>query len=194
MIRLSDLQLGYIAGLIDGKGSIGITSFQKKNGRYQFQVRVSIHNCNKDVMNYIMSVIGCGHVNHRDRSMGLKNWKDSYTWSVTCQNAFELLGIVKDHLIIKKRQAEVAIEMQKTFLDIKENQFGCNGLPNSFIEKRMSLKSLMHDLNRKGRSTTDKVANSEKPLLCSEVTPNQAEGTIPLACVETNVQPPKGMI
>lgn len=193
MIRLTDKQLGYLACAIDAEGTIGITYYASKSGRPRFQVRVSSYNSDRRFLDFIQSLVG-GYVHHRRRDKGICNWKDMYTWFIEAQRAKEFLLLIKPELIIKKEQAEVALQMLDTYLDKENNIYGCKGFPDSLSEKRMILKNRMHELNRKGRGIVAKTANSEKPLLNSEVTPNQAEELNPLACVETNGQSPKGMI
>jgi hypothetical protein len=193
MIRLTDKQLGYLACAIDAEGTIGITYYTSKSGRPRFQVRVSSYNSDRRFLDYIHGLVG-GYIHHRRRDKGIHNWKDMYTWFIEAQKAKEFLLLIKPELIIKKQQAEVALEMLETYLDKQNNVYGCKGFPGSLSDKRMSLKNRMHELNRKGRGIVAKGVNSEKPLLNSEVTPNQAESNNSLACVETNGHPPKGMI
>jgi len=193
MIQLTDRQLGYIAGLIDGEGTIGITHYVSKSGRPRFQVRVSIYNSCGEVLNFVKELLG-GYVHHRRRDKGIHNWKDMYTWYVEAQKAKELLALVEPVLIIKRRQAQLALEMLQTYMSKDNNIYGCNGAPDSLFDARMRIKEQMHILNRKGRSIIAKGVNSEKPLPNSEVTPNQAGSDNSLACVETKGHPPKGMI
>lgn len=196
MTELTEAQKGYIAGLIDGEGTIGITHNVPKRGygsiRHQFQVRVSVYNTNPLLIYWLKETVGFGHISIR-KSQNVEKWKPMYTYSVTTRLAERLLNEVYDYLVIKKQLADVVFEFQKTLLPMK-NGCGRFGLPASVLSKRMALKDRINLLNKKGPSILAKTANSEKPLSKDEVTPNQAGSNRFLACVETKEQSPKGMI
>lgn len=103
-----------------------------------------------------------------------------------------------DLLVIYKNGDKQIIEIKpKGELDDIVNIKKFEGANKFCLDKNLSFNVWTEDILFKDNSLNafmKKVANSEKPLLNCEVTPNQAENINSLACVETYGQPPKGMI
>ena len=90
----------YVAGFIDGEGSIII-----KPPR----VRMYISNTNKEVLEDIKKFVNCGSVFEVKRKLR-GNWKKQYGWTVCFhQDVLRILKNLKDKLIIKQKLCEKAI-------------------------------------------------------------------------------------
>jgi hypothetical protein len=171
MTTLTEIQKAYLAGIIDGEGCIGINILPSHSGTVKrLQLRVLVANTNYQLISWLCETTGIGYVFKKIRKNNPKA-KDGYEWIVNSLKALWLLHQVKDYLVIKKEQASVAIEFQNTIDPCRHGIF----VPQEIVERRYELKKLMNELNKKGVSITEKTANSEKPLLNSEATPNQAE-------------------
>jgi hypothetical protein len=76
---LSEIDLAYIAGLIDGEGCMKIhTHKQQKNGKvyYGYTYRISISNTDKNVLCWVHKTIGMGNLLNQPNRQ--KNHKYSY--------------------------------------------------------------------------------------------------------------------
>ena len=93
--------LVYLAGIIDGEGTISYN-----NIRYP-SVRIIITNNSMELMEWLAAKFG-GHIATRDREL----YGRSYYWALYDKPSVrELLELVKPHLIIKRNHAEIAIEL-----------------------------------------------------------------------------------
>lgn len=111
---LTPQQLGYIAGLIDGEGSVLI---KKMVLGYSYRLDVSINNTDIRVMDWLQDVLG-GSVTSGEASMrnGIRN-KPIIRWCVTGEYAMALLEAILPCLVIKKEQAEIGIAFQQAKKD-----------------------------------------------------------------------------
>ena len=171
-------ELGYLAGLIDGEGTISIQNlFTRKQKNYlsyqQKNLRVGIVNTNIEVLLWIASVFG-GSVCKR----GVKNkekHKMGYFWCVSNRKAEEIINLVMPYLKIKKMQAEIGINFRKTFGKgsgglTREKVGGgktITTIPPEIIQKRDFYKKQMYILNRRGPCREKIVENQNVPILLS---------------------------
>ncbi len=106
--NLPPVELAYIAGLLDGEGCITIVKGHHKrlhsNWSPEYALRISVTNQFIPALEYIKSATGLGSI-HRDRGKTFK-------WLISCQQAMEFLKVLKPHLLIKAKQADVAIKFQ----------------------------------------------------------------------------------
>jgi hypothetical protein len=101
--------LGYIAGLIDGEGSI--RHWNRADG--QLVVFVQITNTDSSLMEWLQKM--GGNVTKEFRSMKKPKWKDCYTWKVSrLIDVLRLLEAVEPLMIIKRQKAQKAIDALKT--------------------------------------------------------------------------------
>lgn len=105
----------YIAGIVDGEGSIRIGKGIIGNYIY-YSLKISVEMSNKKVPNYILSKVGYGNIRKRTRvnkNTG-KIYKPSYEWYITGNNALCFIKEIYKYLIQKKEEAYIAIKFQKT--------------------------------------------------------------------------------
>lgn len=108
------VSLDYIAGYLDGEGSISV----KKNGKGYHEVYVEIYNNHLRSLESIQEVIG-GHIQIRTRSN--PKWAESYTLTLRVKEQKALLYAIVDKLIIKKPQAEVLINLWEGVITREES-------------------------------------------------------------------------
>jgi hypothetical protein len=90
----------YIAGFIDGEGSIII-----KPPR----VRIYISNTNKEILEKIKDFLKCGSVFETKREIK-GNWKKQYGWTICShQNVLRILKNLRNRLVIKRKLCEEAV-------------------------------------------------------------------------------------
>jgi len=115
MKKLTDFQRGYIAGLIDGEGSICLYPYLGKGRKLnRVEATIQIGNTNKNALEKVKEFTGIGHV-YLHNAWKKKNYKPCYTYTIN--NRIEILQFllqIKDSLIIKKPQAEVMLEFLRT--------------------------------------------------------------------------------
>lgn len=106
--ELSDVQLGYIAGLIDGEGCIRI-QHSRKNGRDCYFPVVDITNTDGRIIEAVVSWTEMGRVRNYCYDK-LKRWKRSWRWSVWRRDdVVALLTKVTPYLISKRERASIVL-------------------------------------------------------------------------------------
>jgi hypothetical protein len=114
---MTETEKAYLAGFIDGEGSIGIYPDYRSSRNYRLVLTVS--NTNKDVIDWIANIVGEKH----SRQVKVKTtkdcpswqgekdrWKDCYSIWFGSGIAQSVLKEVFPYLIVKKQQATIAIE------------------------------------------------------------------------------------
>lgn len=160
-------QWGYVAGIIDGEGTITIcrseytTNRKAENGRparqYHttgFSLKISVKNTDLKLMKWLKSRFGGEW--YADKGKQPINWKSSYAWYYGAESKQDFLLAILPYLIIKKEQALIALE----FLRI-------GNIQNP--EKRQGLYEKIVALNQRGKlvetNTQDAICKCGHPEL-----------------------------
>ena len=124
-------QLAYLAGIIDGEGTISIcdkrVQARKSKGirkmviriyraRINFSTHVTVCNTDPRIMDWLIENFG-GSISVSKRQK--ENWKIKLTWVMPTKLISTLLEAILPFLILKAEQAKLMIEARKTF---DENQ------------------------------------------------------------------------
>lgn len=140
----------YLAGFIDGEGSVHIARHANKNCKIglELQLNVSITNTNKEILEWIKSRYG-GYVIKCKKYK--THHKTKYQYKAASNKAKRLLEDCLPYLIEKKEQAEIAIYFcnRKTHQP-KRNRY--NPMPESEWTYRLYLKQEISDLNQRDRN------------------------------------------
>lgn len=100
MERPSDMVLAYIAGFVDGEGTINICGTNPA-------VNLSITNTNREILEYIQTQIG-GTIHTRTRKSD--KWKTAYDLALSTKTAIRAILWLIPFLRIKKERAIAAIQ------------------------------------------------------------------------------------
>ena len=106
-------ELGYLAGMIDGEGSIYIQR-RLVHGHWSYHPRFQITNTNRPVMEWIHQTFG-GLIYDKPRKHINLKWKMQIEWFTTVGLMDTLLPLIYPFLIIKKPQATIMMKFRKTF-------------------------------------------------------------------------------
>lgn len=115
MGRLPDLEVpddpgvrGYLAGLIDADGYVGVSRHTSPSGSLSHVIRVTVANTDRSVINWL-----CGYFegSNETRQRTQDNWKDIYRWRCHSDRAFSLLQAVVDRMVIKRDRARLALQL-----------------------------------------------------------------------------------
>jgi hypothetical protein len=100
----------YIAGLIDGEGTITLTRLHAGENR---RLVVSIANTESQLLEFVLEKVGAGKIT-RKRTVSVRH-APSYCWSLSSQQALGLLRQVLPYLNSYKRQrADLALKQYTT--------------------------------------------------------------------------------
>lgn len=98
---IAPTNLAYMAGLIDGEGSITLM----KCGKY-YGSRLGVHMTDHAVVEWLADVTGVGRVRLSRR----EGKSDIYKWEIFSRQAYAVLSAILPYLKSKKPQAELIIE------------------------------------------------------------------------------------
>lgn len=128
---VSNEELSYAAGIIDGEGCIDIVK-TKPCGRRKtpsFKSRVRVSNTDKRLIVWLHQKFGGYVYNSYDNR---KNRRNKFEWCLNDDNAVEFLNLIKPFMKLKIEQANLLIEFRKTF----NTYYGIFGLPEDILIKR----------------------------------------------------------
>ena len=100
--------LAYIAGFLDGDGSIFFQIVPRKDYKQKFQIRSSIAFYQKtefkEILEWLKSIFGVGYIRHR------KTGISDYT-IVESKEVRKILTLLKPYARLKKKQIELGLEI-----------------------------------------------------------------------------------
>lgn len=139
----TDTQAAYMAGIMDGEGTffIGNYSGNRKNGDKHFQTVIAVATTDKSLMDWLVNVFGGSFRAYTPKQMAKNSRRQVYRWQATSNRLLHICQIILPYLVIKKRQAEIMIEIRNTFNEeqnIKGRQHTQN-LPKGTLEIRQQL-------------------------------------------------------
>jgi hypothetical protein len=134
--QLSPVDAAYIAGFVDGEGSILLTTRKGKAG-----LKMTVANTNRAIMDWLVSTVGVGSLSNHTKAS--ERNKAGWLWQFNSEAAESLLIQILPYLHIKVEQAKLGLETQEKLRDPKLNSDRSWQMEN--IEK-------MHKLNARAGS------------------------------------------
>ncbi len=105
--QLSAEVAAYIAGLIDGEGTITLTRLHTNENR---RLVISIANTELALLKFVIDQVGAGKITRKRTS--LPQHTPSYCYAITSRQALSLLRQISPHLrSYKRKRAELALEL-----------------------------------------------------------------------------------
>lgn len=137
MKPLIEVKKAYIAGIIDGEGTVTLTKQHKNETETPC---VTVANNDLDLLKWIKSKVGGVIVNKKKRMFHHRN---SYAWQIKQNRAISFLNEVKQYLIIKKQHADLITSRYK----IVTHRAG--KYSQQMLEKKKELVAEIRELNRR---------------------------------------------
>ena len=113
---IKETDLAWLAGIIDGEGSIGASKSKSSTGKDAYSIQLQIENTNLPMMEKFVNItekLGA----HRRLKTSVKNinknpkWKNSYRYNITKQSEVKaILGAIRPYLVAKEPQANLILE------------------------------------------------------------------------------------
>jgi hypothetical protein len=150
-ISLDEPHRGYLAGILDGEGTIYI---RHRKARTEFPVGdrrrwklwtlgVRVNNTDGALIQWLHDHFG-GNVYFSDKPR-IQGHKPMHFWTITGRNTGPVLRAALPYMIIKKRHAEIAIEFRETM-----GMTGRAGHPPEVNALREMLHAEIKALNKRG--------------------------------------------
>lgn len=138
----SEAELAYLAGIIDGEGtvSIGLRTNQQGNRYHTFILQVS--SVDRPLTDWLCSTFG-GSVGIHRQSRG--NYRALHRWSVRSRQGEAILRAVLPYLLLKRPQAELVLRLRGTVC------LGANRLSDEVRAEREAIVAELRRLNWRGK-------------------------------------------
>lgn len=133
---LSEVELAYLAGIIDGEGSIFIAKESKRLAA-DYMLRLSVTSTDKVLIDWIHRRFG-GNVCRQRRPIG--KWKLAYHWRASGPHAMRILEATNQFLVLKRLKADFAIAFQQ-----RKQGIGVHPLPPEKAEEYRWFKAEVSD-------------------------------------------------
>jgi len=146
-------QLAYVAGFFDGEGTVGIARNRgrKKGQPPYYRPMATITSTDLHVLQLIQQWFSEGRLNVANDKRAKPHYKDAFTLRFEGPRAYRFLTIIKPYLVLKRRQASLAICFY--WLEFIKSQHGThssglnNGLPQQVLDRRAKFYWKMRELN-----------------------------------------------
>jgi len=103
----------YLAGLVDGDGSIFIRKHSNRT-RAGYALTLSITNTDYSLIKWLSKNFGGSVMSNKGKR---REW---YIWRLINRKAFEIIRKIHPYLVGKKRQAEIAMEFWSERIDLRK--------------------------------------------------------------------------
>lgn len=146
--NLTEREIGYLAGIIDGEGCLTITKTKIKNyvSGFRYIPILFITNTNLEFLQYLKITIGAGSISSKGEKRS--NRKPAFNLQL-CANALRLLlPLVVDLLKIKKKQAKLMIR----FLQLTKGHENYRYRDSEHLNKIKEIYQDIRKLNGMGKS------------------------------------------
>lgn len=139
-VQLSDVDSAYIAGLVDGEGSIML--FWRRD---TVAIRMTVTNTVKSALDWLQEVCQVGRIQSH-RKEGATRYKPTWAWMLNGDGAISVLRQIRPYMRMKAAQAYLAIETQERLREptLKADRIW-----------QLEYKQKMQVLNRRGQRGSD---------------------------------------
>lgn len=139
---ISETDKAYLAGIIDGEGSIGISKYHLASRPFPaHNARLIVGQANEKFIRGLQDKWGVGSVTCvKDSGVGHRPF---FKWEVSSKSALVVLESVLPYLTIKKLQAEGAVELERS-----KGRRGGKKLTIEEVEYREWVRKKISDLNQ----------------------------------------------
>lgn len=145
MKNLPDQTLAYIAGLVDGEGTVTVSRRHKDPARTrEWRAKTEVTNTNIEILQWLMDETGIGSV-HVSRPTH-PNHKPKGRWMLHGTGAAEFLGAILPWLRIKKPHAELVLAFHAT----KQRPNRNRPVPADLVAERVAISNQLYTLNQRG--------------------------------------------
>jgi hypothetical protein len=143
--------IAYLAGIIDGEGSIYIGNFSSNpvTGNKYYQTNMEVTNTDKSLTDWLHFNFG-GVVNtYTAKQLPKNSRKAVFRWIASGERMTHLCELLLPFLICKKKQCEIMLKMRATYAKLQYKKGKAGVLPHTkeLLDLRQSLMNEMRSLH-----------------------------------------------
>lgn len=113
--KYRERDLGYMAGIIDGEGSISVTDLSVKYNRSFFTTSVGVTSTDEIMIDWIVDVFGGWKSEYTPKQTPANSRKKVYRWQITGKNLEVFLSLIEDYVVVKKEEIRIMLKIRSTF-------------------------------------------------------------------------------
>ncbi len=134
---LTPLTVGYLAGLIDGEGTVTLT---RKHRRENRQLAITISSTERKVLEYVLGILGAGKITRK--RVYQAHHLPSYTYAIYNRQALQVLAWIQPNLQTYKAKRAELILSQYVSLTPRNGKYSENQRiqREAFIDAVLSIK------------------------------------------------------
>lgn len=146
----TELELAWIAGIIDGEGCIDLRKTEYPSGNNSYQPIISVEMTHKETIYRLQELFNLGSIYYRSRKA---NHKNAYNWTVCSDNAFYVAKLIKDYVFTKLEQINLLLEFEEKCV-CKSGRWNRrdNHLPAEILDLMQMIYLDIRKLNLKGKN------------------------------------------
>ena len=142
--QMTEIQVAYFAGLLDGEGCVRIGSFKNASRQVRYRAHIVIAMTDSRPINWLAETVG-GKV-YVDKKLRHGNSKICFCWNINASEGAAILTRALPYLLVKREQAENVL----TFFATLQRRNGAKPLAKNLLELRKELFFVSKNLNAKG--------------------------------------------
>lgn len=140
----TQLEAAYLAGLVDGEGCIHLGT---RKGTYRGRVTIGMTAVAKPLLEDLQKTWAGGIYQSRPET---EKWSAAWVWSVQGEPARKLLLLIEPHLRLKRKQAQLALEVERIRASLPRRPNGSGSWTPEAQAECEEIKQKLHVLNKKG--------------------------------------------
>jgi hypothetical protein len=146
MGTLSDIDLAYLAGIIDGEGTISVGYGRSPHSRNPtLTCRLSVGNTSRELIGWLETFGGRAYLGRTK----MANAKPYWTWVLLGRPAMDLVARIAPYLRIKRAQAALAANVEALLLP-RNGSNALRVITPDLLARREALVAEFRRLNAKG--------------------------------------------
>ena len=107
--------IAYMAGIVDGEGALTSGSYAKaRNGNPWYTTYLIISSTDEILIDWLVNNFGSKKYTYTRKQTPGTSKKQVYKWQCTGERLLHICELIYPYLVIKKRQAEIIMEMVKS--------------------------------------------------------------------------------
>ncbi len=155
--QVTQTEIAWLAGFIDGEGSIGIYGSRRKDGSLNYGARIQVASANGHAIEKIVSILDRLGISRRiyQREFENKNYSDSFYTTVNRLASLKiLLPLLIPYLVIKRPHATLMLHWVSSRTEKGINRGG-NQKKNTYSDIELDLIDQLQELNKSKGNPTD---------------------------------------
>jgi hypothetical protein len=140
VIKLTETERSYLAGLIDGEGSISFSQSTAKGRAFLCVPKLMISNTSEELCKWLSEKLSVVPLRQSRQKLNPK-WRTVYVHRIVGYSMAPILEAILPYLVIKRKQAELMLAY------FKERSTHCG---QGYTDKELELADQIRNLNQRG--------------------------------------------